>query len=120
MEQAQPAKPAAAPMEWINVSVVMRPGVYALVRRGRVIFVGQSRAVYQRIYGHRQVTRYARGVTPAWSPLRGFQFDEVWVRPCRLEELDEVEAEARTAWEPYWNKDYGPQAPAEGAVEERV
>lgn len=89
-----------------DISACLGPGVYALVKRGVVIYVGRSKSVYQRVYAHRTTaSRAARGkAIPTWLPIKGFVFDEVWVRPCRVEELDALEAEMINVFKPRYNE----------------
>lgn len=90
----------------VEVTVVLRPGVYALVKAGTVIYVGKSKSVYQRIYTHRSTaSRAARGKPiPSWLPLKGFVFDQVFVWPCALEDLDALEAEKINLYQPKFNE----------------
>lgn len=89
-----------------SVSEILGPGIYALIRRGVVIYIGKSKSLYQRIYAHRTTaSRAARGKSiPTWLPAKGFVFDEVWVRPCRLEDLDRLEAEMIAKYRPKFNQ----------------
>ena len=89
-----------------DVSAVLGPAVYALVKRGVVIYVGRSKAAWQRIYAHRSTaSRAARGKTiPTWLPAKGFVFDQVWIRPCGLGELEAVEAQMIERYKPRYNE----------------
>lgn len=89
---------------FINVSAIAKPGVYALIRDGVVVYIGQaSRAMVARIEAHR--SNWGRKRAPAWMPasLRGVLFDEVWVLPCRIEDLDEVESAMINLYKPRYN-----------------
>lgn len=92
--------------DFVDVSVLLGPGVYALVRRGVVIYVGKSKSVYQRVYAHRTTAqRAARGKPiPTWLPIKGFVFDQVFVRPCALADLDACEAEMIERYKPRFNE----------------
>jgi excinuclease UvrABC nuclease subunit len=91
---------------FLDVSVLLRCGVYALCRRGVVIYVGKSKSLYARIYTHKHfANRGAKGkAVPSWLPVKGLQFDEVFIRPCRLEELDELEAAMINLYKPKYNE----------------
>lgn len=97
-----------------DVTTVLGVGVYALVRRGEVIYVGASKHVYRRIHGHRGTADRARaGVAiPTWAPLKGFVFDQVWVRPCAEADLAREEAAAIARWRPRFNLLPKPEAVA--------
>jgi hypothetical protein len=77
---------------FINVTPILRAGVYALVRDGVVVYIGQGKKMVARVEAHR--SNWGRKRVPAWMPvsLRGVLFDEVWVLPCRVEDMDELEA----------------------------
>lgn len=89
-----------------DVTPILRAGVYALVAKGVVIYVGQAKALHNRITTHRQqAARGARGQKlPEWLPIRGFVFDEIHVRACRVEDLDRIEAEMINRYKPRYNQ----------------
>jgi len=89
-----------------EVSEILKAGVYALVKNGVVIYVGKSRSLYARIYTHRTTAqRKAKGKTiPTWLPAKGFVFDQVFVKTCRLEELDELERSMINLYKPRYNE----------------
>ena len=89
-----------------DFSALLRSGIYALCKRGVVIYVGKSKSLYVRIYTHRNLSTRGKGKrAPAWLPahMKGIAFDEVWVQPCRLEDLDRLEAEAINRYKPHYN-----------------
>ena len=94
----EPAEPARPTSPDIDVSAILGPGVYLLAYHGRVVHVGQARAVWQRIYAHRTVNDRVPKVGTAWLPTKGFIFDQVLVRHCRVEDLDRMEAEMATRY----------------------
>lgn len=89
-----------------DCSAMLRAGVYALVKNGVVIYVGKSKSVYQRIYAHRSTAnRAAKGKTiPSWLPLRGFVFDQVFIWPCTVDALADLEAEKINRYKPRYNE----------------
>ena len=89
-----------------DVTTLLRAGVYALVKRGVVIYVGKSKSLYARIYAHRHyANRAARGKTiPSWLPVKGLVFDAVYIRPCSLEELDHLEWQMINLYKPRYNQ----------------
>jgi len=89
-----------------DVSLLLRAGVYALCKRGVVIYVGKSKSLYSRIYTHRNLSSRGKGKSiPAWMPqsLKGIVFDEVHIRPCRLEDLDSLEEQMINLYKPHYN-----------------
>jgi hypothetical protein len=88
---------------FINVTPILRAGVYALVRDGVVVYIGQGKKMVARVEAHR--SNWGRKRVPAWMPvsLRGVLFDEVWVLPCRVEDMDELESAMIDLYKPRYN-----------------
>lgn len=88
---------------FIEVTPVLRCGVYALVREGVVVYVGQGKRMLARIEAHR--SNWGRKSVPAWMPvsLRGVLFDQVFVMPCRVEDLDRLERTMIDLYKPKYN-----------------
>ena len=88
---------------FIEVTPILRAGVYALVREGAVVYVGQSKKPLQRISAHK--SNWGRKAMPVWMPasLRGVLFDQVFVLPCRVEDLDRIEAAMIDLYKPKYN-----------------
>jgi excinuclease UvrABC nuclease subunit len=92
--------------DFTDISSILRAGVYALCKRGVVIYVGKSKSLYARIYTHRHfANRGAKGLrVPDWLPVKGIQFDQVFIRPCHLDDLDRLEAEMVNRYKPRYNQ----------------
>lgn len=89
---------------FVDVSQILKSGVYALLKNGVVIYVGQSKGMLNRIYTHKSMWgQKARGKVPDWMPTKGILFDEVWVRPCSLDVIDELEREMIDIYKPKFN-----------------
>lgn len=88
---------------FIEVSPLLTCGVYALAKEGVVIYVGQSKKMLARIAAHR--SNWGRKSTPAWMPAsyRGMLFDQIFIRPCRVEDLDRLEAQMINLYKPRYN-----------------
>ncbi len=88
---------------FIEVSPILRPAVYALVREGVVVYVGQSKKPLARISAHK--SNWGRKSVPAWMPasLRGVLFDQVFILPVRVEDLDQLEAAMIDLYKPRYN-----------------
>lgn len=88
---------------FIEVSPLLTCGVYALAKEGVVIYVGQSKKMLARIAAHR--SNWGRKSTPAWMPAscRGMLFDQIFIRPCRVEDLNRLEAEMINLYKPRYN-----------------
>lgn len=91
---------------FVDVSVVLQSGVYALVKKGVVIYVGKAKRLEARISAHRSVARTAaRGKTiPHWMPIKGFVFDQIFVRHCHVDDLDRLEHEMINLYKPRYNQ----------------
>lgn len=88
-----------------DCSTLLRSGIYILVKRGVVIYVGKSKSLYSRIYTHKHfANRGAKGkAIPSWLPVKGMQFDEVHIRYVHVDDLDRVEAETINKYKPHYN-----------------
>ncbi len=88
---------------FVDVTPVLRCGVYALVRDGVVVYVGQGKKMVARVEAHR--SNWGRKSTPSWMPvsLRGVLFDQVFVLPCRVEDLNRIEAAMIDLYKPKFN-----------------
>ena len=91
---------------FLDFTPLLRAGVYALCKRGVVIYVGKAKGLYSRIYTHKHfANRGAKGLKiPDWLPVKGIQFDQVFVRPCTLEDLDSLEREMINLYKPKYNQ----------------
>src|SRR5437868_1713408 len=87
----------------VEVTPILRAGVYALVRGGVVVYVGQGQRMLPRIEAHRG--NWGRRWVPAWMPasMRGVLFDQVFVLPCRVEDLDRIERGMIDLYKPRYN-----------------
>lgn len=86
---------------FIQASEALKAGVYALAWRGEVVYVGKSKCMLSRIYAHRNLFR---SKAPAWMPIKGVQFDAIFLRPCPLAALDSLEAEMINLYKPKLNE----------------
>lgn len=84
-----------------DVSVMLRPGIYALVKDGVVVYVGQAKRPLTRIEAHRSL--WGRKSAPGWLPIKAILFDEVHVFPCRVEDLDRIERAMIDLYKPKYN-----------------
>jgi excinuclease UvrABC nuclease subunit len=98
---------------FLDISVLLDSGIYVLLDRGRVVYVGQSKLMLRRMYEH----ALAKG------KLRGrirFRFDEVFVRPCPIHELDKLEAELIAQYAPKHNLQPKAGAPMPDVIREMI
>ena len=86
---------------FVEVSPMLQCAVYALAKDGVVIYVGQSKKPLARIAAHR--AQLGRKSTPDWMPIRCVAFDQIFLRPCRPEDLNALEAEMINLYKPRLN-----------------
>lgn len=90
----------------VDVSAMLRMGVYLLSRDGVVVYVGQSKCPLARIAAHRSL---ARRKVPSWLPIRGFVFDKVEVIPTHPDRIDALERALIEFYKPVGNKTHNPE-----------
>lgn len=83
-----------------DVSDVLRCGVYALGYRGKIVYIGKSKTMLNRIYTHRSLR--SRKV-PSWMVTKGILFDEVHICPCGPDRIDELERQMIDRYRPRYN-----------------
>jgi len=94
--------------EFLDVSEVLASGVYALLSRGTVVYIGKSKCMLARVYAHRN--RYAnrrRGKDVPWwleASIPAIAFDQIMVLPCSLDRLDRLEKEMIERYRPKYNE----------------
>lgn len=82
--------------------------IYALVHRREVVYIGQSRRPLSRLDAH-AVGRSRVGLK---SSVSRFRFDQVFIHPCMLAELDELETKMIALYRPKHNQRKLPPASA--------
>lgn len=87
---------------FINVTPALTCGVYALVHQGKVVYIGQAKAMLVRICTHRS---NARKKVPSWLPAtaKGIIFDEVHIQPCHPDRIDDLEHALISFYKPKMN-----------------
>ena len=96
---------------FVDVSAIRAAGIYLLLWKGEVVYVGQSRTVYQRVYQHiisRGKLRKVQTLNPKPKLKIGFAFDQVLVRACSISELDGLERKLIAKYKPKHNIQHNP------------
>jgi hypothetical protein len=96
---------------FVDCTAILNCAIYALVRKGRVVYVGQSRSAHARISTHCRMRRKRAPREGAKNSIAGIAFDEIWVRQCTLGQLDILEAAMIKKHQPKHNKIYQPPLP---------
>jgi len=90
---------------FVNYSALLHCAVYMLVRRKVVVYVGKSKSLSRRLHEH----CVRRGKAPAkksyygTSEYNGVMFDQIFVRPCMMAELDTIEVVMIKKYQPKYN-----------------
>lgn len=99
---------------FIDVSAMLRSGVYLLLHQGAVVYVGKSQVMLGRVYSHRVAWgRKSRTRQTALIPPKGILFDQVLVKPCALHLIDELEALLIKTHSPRYNTQLKSSIPPE-------
>lgn len=90
---------------FVNVSDLLRPGVYLLSYRGEVVYVGKARSMLARVYQHRELWAQARRGTkmPSFLAKKGVKFDAIHIKPCHPDRVDDLEREMIARYRPKYN-----------------
>ena len=87
-----------------DVSPMLRGGVYMLLHRGVVVYVGKSKVMLGRIYSHRVAWgRKSRQPITGNIPPRGILFDQILVQPCHDHKISALEASLIALHRPRYN-----------------
>jgi hypothetical protein len=87
---------------FVDVSQMLKCGVYALGYQGKIIYVGQSKCMLVRVYSHRNA-RSKKGRLPSWYPVKGIVYDEIHIMPVHPDRVDAVEREMINRYKPKYN-----------------
>lgn len=89
---------------FVNASALLKGGVYVLLFKGKVIYIGKSKCMLTRVYAHKSLHKRRPGSdVPKWLPVKGIEYDEILVRPCALSDVDRLEQEMIKLYKPRYN-----------------
>lgn len=75
-----------------NVSDMLKGGVYILVHRNEVVYVGKSKRMLNRVTAHLSAwSAKRREKMPMFLQKMGIFYDEVHICPCHPDRIDELE-----------------------------
>ena len=88
-----------------NVAEILKCGVYLLVRKGQVVYVGRSKSMLSRIYSHRIAwQRVRKGLKPhPFLNIKGMLFDEILIQPCHPDKVKDLELQMIAKYRPKHN-----------------
>ena len=88
----------------LSFKALMHCGVYALVRKGEIVYVGKTKKLWIRLYAHcngrAKLPPMPVGYT---TQKKGIQFDDIWVWPCMWGQLDSLEVCLIQKYDPKYN-----------------
>lgn len=96
------------PEGFCDVSEIFRSGVYLLLWKDEVVYVGQSTKIHSRIHAH-ILGRGKRSVRLNGRTVRGPVFDRIAVMAVALSDLDRVERELIERYIPRYNEKHKPK-----------
>lgn len=85
----------------IDVSEVLKAGVYVLRRQHRVVFVGYAGSMISLVNAHRY---YAHKHVEPWIPIIGIEFDSASVIPCGPDRAKSILADLIAEHDPIYNR----------------
>ena len=89
---------------FVNVSDVLRSGIYVLAYKGEVIYIGQSKRMLNRLAAHMSAWAAKRKAKqPHIIAKLGIYYDEVHIMPVHVDRLDEVERKLIDLYRPRLN-----------------
>lgn len=86
-----------------DATAMLQGGVYALVHRGVVVYIGKSKVMLGRIYTHRSAWGRKSQKAVGLKPISGILFDSVWVQPCASDKIDALEYAMINLYKPRYN-----------------
>lgn len=96
---------------FVEITQVLREGVYILMHHDKVVYVGKAKVMLGRLYQHRvRWGTKSRTRVSGVIPPKGILFDRILIRPCALDEVDRLEAELIAAHRPRYNTQLKPAA----------
>lgn len=94
--------------DFIDMSAMLGPGVYALVVRDEIVYVGKAKKLLQRIYAHKNNWRKSREGSYTIA-VRAIYFTAVWIHPCKESDLNRIERVMISKYKPRENTNLIPK-----------
>ena len=90
-------------MGFADVSALLEASIYLLKSRGKVVYVGQSIQPIVRIFQHRLKTGERIGRRIHSRGIERFAFDQIFILPCKLSEINTLEKKYIQQYMPKYN-----------------
>jgi len=100
---------------FMDVTKLIHCGVYALLRKGEVVYVGKSKQPLMRIFRHvsnrgkRLKKKMFGGFSSPTYEGKGIMFDTVWFLPCMLGQMGTLEVRFIKLYMPKYNIVHNPE-----------
>lgn len=89
---------------FVDASAVLAGGVYVLVRKGEVVYVGKAKRMLNRLAAHLSVWAAKRKEKiPSWMANKGIYYDAVLICPCHPDRVDALERQMIELYKPRFN-----------------
>lgn len=93
-----------------DITGVLRPGVFLLGSRGRVIYVGKARCILAALANHITRNRVKRSID--WFPIKSMVFDQIEIIPCDVVRASALATALISLYNPLHNQPPKPTTPA--------
>ena len=87
--------------ELLDVSAILRPGVFLLWKAGHCVYVGKAKCLLAGIALHKTINR---ANLPSWIPVHRITFDHVEIIPCDTHTAITVQKALITLHNPRYNR----------------
>jgi excinuclease UvrABC nuclease subunit len=89
---------------FVSAGATLSAGVYLLVHKGDVVYVGKSNHLLRRWYEHRSAYYLSRQKRMQRPQKKAMLFDDIHYQSCGLKELDALERELIAKYRPRYNE----------------
>lgn len=104
-----------------NVTEILRGGVYILVHKSEVVYVGKSKRMLNRIPVHLKAwAARRREKMPHFVQEAGIYYDEVHIRPCHPDQIDALEQAMIEMFKPKFNTQHKAPGPTSIPIQIKV
>lgn len=87
-----------------NASAILQGGVYMLVRKGEIVYIGKAKRMLNRLSAHLSVwAAKKKERIPSFLPLKGIYYDEVLICPVHPDRIDAEERRLIDIYRPRYN-----------------
>lgn len=97
---------------FVDATPILAGGVYILIHRGEVVYVGKAKRMLNRLSAHLTVRSAQRkDRVPSWLPIKGIYYDKVLISPCHPDRIDALERSMIDLYRPRYNMQHNRPGP---------